>query len=408
MDVTLRRRHRSVAPPASAVQVSGQSDAYSTLNERAREADTVEAGAGGYTVERAWRVSFTGALLRAPISGLELLAFCLHFIYNADLASLVDFVTHYVDNVNAYLALTSESAASPFMQWLYDAIRAHWAFKAFAHKLRVGQRYGKWLLLADAASRNYVQVVDTIAQRMRVNVPWLPPNDDVVAMVAQADEAFARIELTATPPPVLAAPPPDVRAPRSSPRGPAQVAAESEQAAPRRAPQRRGRAPRARMGLLALVLQLTGVLGHPSSAVLWRNVSFDNWPATPPRSHAVGTVAVALSPTRAALWQAATLAARTAVDDKCEALTQALAAVDDGRTGAAMERALHDLARALGVREVQQATMRSVHAALLAHAREGSAGHASYAVDTLAALHGVSQVTVGKYLAKLRKLQAAC
>ena len=205
MDVAMRRRQRNRTPPATAVVITGQSDAYSTALEPGNGERAPEAGAGGYVLERVWRVSLDGALLRAPISGIELLAFMLHLIYNADVCALADFVDHFVDNMNSYLALVGESAGAPFMQWLYDNIRAHPLFRAVAHKLRVGQRWGVWLVLADAASRGYKDVVATVRARSGVNIVWMAPNADASLFVERASTAYARIELMAVPPPQLAA-----------------------------------------------------------------------------------------------------------------------------------------------------------------------------------------------------------
>ena len=206
MDLAMRRRRRGHAPPHTAVTVTGQSDAYSTHREMRAPSEEVHAGAGGYVVERVWRVPFYGSLLRAPISGLELLAFLLHTIVNRTVAEYADFVTHFVDNVNAFLALTSESATAPFMQWLYDRIRMDPAFVDVAHKLRVGQRWGVWLLLADAASRGYATVVDTVRARTGISMVWVQPDPLALRAVAQAEDAYARIEIAQTPAPDLPQP----------------------------------------------------------------------------------------------------------------------------------------------------------------------------------------------------------
>ena len=198
MDVALRRKHRRKPLPPTMVSVTCQSDAFSTFREPTKPNQAKKqatAGAGGYVVERIWSVQFSGALLRAPISGLELLAFWLHSIFNEEVTTASDRVTHFVDNVNAFLALTRESAGAPFMQWLYAQIRQHPVFKALAPKLLVGQRWGVWLLLADAASRGYGEVIDTVRARTGISIKWLPPNKEVDVTVRRAENAYARIEV---------------------------------------------------------------------------------------------------------------------------------------------------------------------------------------------------------------------
>ena len=243
MDVALRRRQRERAPPPSAVSISGQSDAFVTR-------PTPEAGAGGYSHGQLWRVDIVGALVRAPISAIELMAFWLHLIFNAPAHRLADAIVHFVDNMNALLAMTRESAQAPFMQWLYDEIRQSPEFQAVAHKLRVGQRWGVWLALADAASRDYREVIDTIGARAHINMRWAPTPPRVHTALAQATAAFEQFERYAT------------EAPSSSIRLP--VAAAVEQHDERRAiPPARAQQRRARRGggARAMLLVLSALLG---------------------------------------------------------------------------------------------------------------------------------------------------
>ena len=71
--------------------------------------------------------------------------------------------------------LTRESAKEAFVQWLYDRISTSDVFQRVATKLRVGQRWGVWLVLADAASRDYRHVVQKIADNTKVSIRWIAP-----------------------------------------------------------------------------------------------------------------------------------------------------------------------------------------------------------------------------------------
>ena len=208
MDVLLRRHYRARAPPVGAAVSTGQSDAFraSPRDEAPpTEQSTValaSAGCGGYAHGNLWHADVTGALAREAIGCLELLAFFLHLVMNVDAHALVSRVEHFVDNMNAYLAVTRESAKAVFMQWLYDLIVSTDVFRRVAHKLRVGQRWGAWLLLGDAASRNYRHTVAVVGERMRISMRWLELTDDAQHYLAQAHHAAERIALDKHPAPV--------------------------------------------------------------------------------------------------------------------------------------------------------------------------------------------------------------
>ena len=144
MDGQLRRGQRARAVVPSAATSTNQSDAYIT--------DGREGGLGGYSHGTLWRIDLYGALLRGPISAAELLAFYVHLIVNSGVHAAAHAVDHFVDNMNAFQAMAREGAKSPFNRWLYREITNSDVYQAVAHKLRVAQRWGVWLLLADAAS----------------------------------------------------------------------------------------------------------------------------------------------------------------------------------------------------------------------------------------------------------------
>ena len=98
MDVVMRRVHRARDPPATALVSENQSDAFRELPA---------AGAGGYSAAVLWRAD-TSAFAAAPISGHELLALWLHLVVMQAEHAVADRVNHFVDNMNAFLAVTRE------------------------------------------------------------------------------------------------------------------------------------------------------------------------------------------------------------------------------------------------------------------------------------------------------------
>ena len=179
MDRGLRRSGREREPIRSQIVSTNQSDAYNT--------DKKVGGMGGYAHGDLWRADLYGALLRGPISATEMLAFYVHLIMNAAAHSVADVVDHFVDNANAFQAMAREGAKSPFNRWLYREIVESEAYKAVAHKLRIAHRWGVWLLLADAASRNYVGVIDDVANKARLSFTWLKLSSAASAVVAKAE-----------------------------------------------------------------------------------------------------------------------------------------------------------------------------------------------------------------------------
>ena len=242
MDVAMRRLRRHAEPIPSDVRATGMTDAF--LDEGA-------GGIGGYSHGTWWRLDTFGALLRAGISGSELLAFYVHLIVYAADHALADAVTHFVDNMNAFLAMARESARAPFMQWLYDAITSSPAFRAVADKLRVGQRWGVWLVLADAASRNYRDVIRNVGTATRVSIVERTAPPAAHAAVAGAEAAQLRLEADTAPAvprpltrrrPRGALQPGDSEDTAPSPSGPSPALAAARPAAARR------RAPRPPLG----------------------------------------------------------------------------------------------------------------------------------------------------------------
>ena len=185
MDAGTRRKHRSSRVVPGAATSTNQSDAYIT--------DHVSGGIGGYAHGTWWHMDLYGALLRGPISAGELLAFYVHLIINAASHSAAAAVDHFVDNMNAFQAMAREGAKAPFNRWLYREIVGTPAFRAVADKLRIAQRWGVWLLLADAASRGYRNVIDGVADKAKVTFTEAAIPQEAMDAVAKAERAMNRL-----------------------------------------------------------------------------------------------------------------------------------------------------------------------------------------------------------------------
>ena len=62
------------------------------------------------------------------------------------------------------------------------------------HKLRVGQRWGAWLVMAGAAPRNNWALLQQIADRAHFRLEWAQVPDTAVAVVRRAADAWRRLQ----------------------------------------------------------------------------------------------------------------------------------------------------------------------------------------------------------------------
>ena len=186
MDVALRRKQRGRQPVNTALVSNNQSDAFATR-------DSAAAGCGGYAHGSLWEIPLCGALTQASIGFLELLAVWLHIVINEVAHSFAAHVTHFMDNMTAYLVLTQSAAREALLQWLYDAITRDARFQRVAHKLRFGQRWGTWLVLADSASRGHRALANQIGHATGVNFRWLTIPEEARQVVAAAEAAVQKI-----------------------------------------------------------------------------------------------------------------------------------------------------------------------------------------------------------------------
>ena len=212
MDVALRRRSRSQPPAASSSSVDGQSDAFR---------EPPRAGWGGYSCGNVWHLSPPQALVPAPITCHEFLALWAHLIMNTNVHALVDSVCHFTDNFGTFLALARDAAAAAFMRWIYDEFHACTIIAATRRKLRVGQRWGAWLIMADAASRAQTELLALIAQRAHITLHTLEPLPAVHALAARAAVAYTALQHQAAPAvPTRLPPPPPPPPPNPPPAAP--------------------------------------------------------------------------------------------------------------------------------------------------------------------------------------------
>ena len=240
MDVALRRAHRAKPLAASASCVDGQSDAFR---------EPPHAGWGGYAYGDIWHFRPPPSLVCAPITCHEFLAVWAHLIINAKAHALVDFVCHFTDNFTTFLALARDAAAAPFMRWIYDEFHLCAAIAATRAKLRLGQRWGAWLLMADAASREHTETLALIAQRARITLRAVTAPPAVHALAARAASAYAELQRQDLPPvPATLPPPPPTTGPPPPPPPPPPAATVARRAGRRLRP-----APLRLLTLLSLV-----------------------------------------------------------------------------------------------------------------------------------------------------------
>ena len=192
MDEAVRRSNRK-AETAGGLTLIGQSDA---CRERKQEL----AALGGYSHGVVWRLILPQRAVEIlPISADEFLAFLVHLLVNADAHARATRVIHALDNVNALLAIVNDSAHAPIMLAVYDIMMQMPAYLAVKHKLLAAQWFGDRLVMADAASRGYDDVLRSVASALRVNLVRAQPPEAAQELVSRVIDAQERLLLLEEP-----------------------------------------------------------------------------------------------------------------------------------------------------------------------------------------------------------------
>ena len=166
-DEAVRRGNRR-ADTAGGLTVIGQSDAC-----REKEKELPYAALGGYSHGVVWTLALPKRAAEIlPISADELLAFIVHIIVNQAAHGRATRVLHALDNINALLAVTRDSARAPIMAALIDIMLELSEFQLVRHKLLAAQWFGARLTLADAASRGYKDLIHSVAIALRIKLTF--------------------------------------------------------------------------------------------------------------------------------------------------------------------------------------------------------------------------------------------
>ena len=192
LDEAVRRSNRR-ADTGGGLTLIGQSDAC-------RERKQKLAALGGYSHGVVWRLVLPERAVEIlPISADEFLAFLVHLLVNADAHARATRVMHALDNVNALLAIVSDSAHAPIMLAIYDIMLQMPAYVAVKHKLLAAQWFGDRLVMADAASRGYDQVLRSVAAALRVKLVTAQPPEAALELVRRVMDAQERLLLLEAP-----------------------------------------------------------------------------------------------------------------------------------------------------------------------------------------------------------------
>ena len=192
MDEAVRRSNRR-AETAGGLTLIGQSDACCERKQKL-------AALGGYSHGVAWRLILPERAVEIlPISADEFLAFLVHLLVNTDAHARATRVMHALDNVNALLAIVNDSAHAPIMLAIYDIMLQMPTYLAVKHKLLAAQWFGDRLVMADAASRGYDDVLRSVASALRVKLVRAQPPEAATELVGRIVDAQERLLLLEAP-----------------------------------------------------------------------------------------------------------------------------------------------------------------------------------------------------------------
>ena len=173
----------------------GQSDAC-------REKTTMHAALGGYSHSVVWRLVMSRRAAEIlPISAGEYLAFIVHLIVNEQAHASATRVLHALDNINALLAIVADSARAAIMQAITDHMQLMPTYQRVKMKLLAAQWFGARLVMADAASRGYLDVLHAVATALHIKLVFVEPPQEAYDLVHKIVDMQERLLLLEKPSP---------------------------------------------------------------------------------------------------------------------------------------------------------------------------------------------------------------